>query len=1076
MIPALVPLAILVSGSTAALSGSVSVAISPSASLTVGGTAPLSGTVGLSFFVGNLPISSAGVFDSSGRLVRNLWSAKRNDPRISNPAAAWDGTVDTFPPGGLEIAPTGTYTIKVLRHNMRYQWDGTVGNTSPNHVDNMFYHNEGTAICDMEITDSGDMYYCTLYNERWPCCHVTTTANPQVMNYPVLIGSRTTYASQSACCTDGTLAYFNYTPPGSTSVAIYGIKVADRTIWPFAFGTVYGEFNFAIGINHTNRDITSLAVQKSGSYLFASAATLDSLKVYNKTTGEELHSLVGTYNAIGALATNPVTGDLWAVYSPGGVLANTIIKLSVDGAGNPTPSGVSITVVNGSIISLAVSPDGSTLLAVDNGVAQQVRAFNTSDGSVKTVWGTSGTLGSNGGYASTPVVTNTRFMFKCMSHFGGTDGYVAYAPDGSFWLGDSGNERSLHFSSGNSPTYIEQIAFNGGFYSCQVDWSDHTRVTVNFLEFQIDYDFDEITPTNGSWTLLNNWGFLFANDPNNTYTRLEFIGTYSNGRRYASVYDVGLGQNRIWELTSTGTRDTGVTFPRGQYIDADFNRNDLYHVGTGIGTWRVKLDQVAFAGFDGSHNPSWGATTNLMTSVLLDFGKFPVPQTDPNFRVPTEGTSNGVIPVVHTFGDTPGIGNDCGRCGGLDLTTGAIRYDTWPQSPRLPNQLTLTWPEAPFFSCATTLGGGPHFYIPHDNNFFTSYRGEEWGNNQTAMFYHWHESGLLLDMFGVAAPYFAAESLMFPRGHTIIPAIGAPTVGVPNRIMSFKGMAGLSGNFAWGGLGKVNGVYYIYVSDEWYHGLQRWSCRGIETVVQTSTIVNWVSGSYVPFSDPTDMLEGLPYASTNVPNLSGGWTRNPTTNSGPGHPLWQITTNDIICDPHRSPDLTVIFSAVNVSNFTISKPIPRVGSGNWTIDSRVYLVNGFRDSLGHSDNTELFIDVVDNTGKVIVRLVSYFSFQEGDAGGLRVNNVKISTETGFIQDWRTLSGAERSLVIKYISSTGKIQVIYDGGTAQTLDAGVLEVGAAPGSPATFRLLGQAGATGGGVSPVVSLTKLNYTEV
>src|SRR5262245_59383062 len=58
-------------------------------------------------------VSSAGVFDSTDKLVRTLWSAKTDDPRTTNPAAGWDGTLDDG-----TVAPSGTYTVKLLSHNI----------------------------------------------------------------------------------------------------------------------------------------------------------------------------------------------------------------------------------------------------------------------------------------------------------------------------------------------------------------------------------------------------------------------------------------------------------------------------------------------------------------------------------------------------------------------------------------------------------------------------------------------------------------------------------------------------------------------------------------------------------------------------------------------------------------------------------------------------------------------------------------------------------------------------------------------------------------------------------------------
>ena len=126
--------------------------------------------------ISTFPSSSAGVFDSSGALVRTLWNAVRSpNANVANPASTWDGTLDDG-----SVAATGTYTVKLLQHNCTYTWEGVIGNTSPNH--GVFtYHNEGAVILSMDITPAGEMYYCSGYSERWPVSHVTTTADPQNM-------------------------------------------------------------------------------------------------------------------------------------------------------------------------------------------------------------------------------------------------------------------------------------------------------------------------------------------------------------------------------------------------------------------------------------------------------------------------------------------------------------------------------------------------------------------------------------------------------------------------------------------------------------------------------------------------------------------------------------------------------------------------------------------------------------------------------------------------------------------------------------------------------------------------------
>src|SRR5262245_24152629 len=124
------------------------------------------------------PFSSAGVFDSTNKLVRNLWSGTANDPRVSNPPGAWDGTLDDG-----SIAATGTYTVKLLRHNVQYTWEGVMYNSTPHadHLYKLYYHNGSAPFVDFDISDAGEMFYTTSYDERWSVWKYLTLSDPQHM-------------------------------------------------------------------------------------------------------------------------------------------------------------------------------------------------------------------------------------------------------------------------------------------------------------------------------------------------------------------------------------------------------------------------------------------------------------------------------------------------------------------------------------------------------------------------------------------------------------------------------------------------------------------------------------------------------------------------------------------------------------------------------------------------------------------------------------------------------------------------------------------------------------------------------
>jgi hypothetical protein len=1014
------------------------------------------------------PISSAGVFDATGKLVRTLWSAQTNDPRVSNPVAAWDGTLDNG-----STAPAGNYTVRVLDHNVQYSWDGAVGNTSPLPHNTMTYHNGGSHITYMAITAAGEMYFNTQYDERWPTGAYTTTANPQVINYPFQVGPGASYTTLSNVCTDDTNVYWDYAPLGFGSNGIIATKVSDKTQVAFSTGVSYGAFSSGISIS--TDPITGMAVSKSANFIFVTYNSSGHLLVLNKTTGALLHT-VTAWSKNYQCVTSPTTGDLWVSYSIGGSFIDTVVKLNVDGAGNPTASGVSITGF-AQVEGMAISPDGLTLLLIDT-ATQQVKAFNTSDGSVKTAFGSSGTFGTSGGYANSPTVTNTKFMFKNMSHYGGNPGYIAYAPDGSFWLGDRGNNRSLHFSAGNSPTYIEQIAYYGGFYAVQVPKNEPSATVFGeYLEWAIDYT-KPLSPTNGSWTLLNNWGYAF-NILDDAFTILRGVGTYSNGRRYATVFKSGA--RRVYELTATGTRDTGTTIPGGNYLDAGFNQYATYFVGTDASSWRVKIDKNPFTGFDGSNNPTWGATVNVLTSQIVDLANyFPVPQGDGNFTIPVEGLSNNVVPIFQTEGVGPP--NFYGHLGALDINTGNVKWVThYPTPPTAGGSnfgFTLFYPEAPFFNVLSPNAGGSIQYIPGDTTLFTGYRGEDWGANQCNMWSHWHEDGLLINRFGKAAPIFASQSLTFPAGHTDLQSVGvsASYHGIPNAYYQFKGMEELTGNSAWGGLASVNGNYYLYQGDEWYHGgITRWTVSGANTV-RTTDHATTFNGTPTPPNDPTDLLQGLTYASADLPDNTAGWHRNPTTNTGrSGLPWWDVYTNGIICDRHKSPDISVEFTAQSAT-YTLYRTVPRLLSGNWTINSLVTSTFGAGDPTQAVQTTDfaLYIDLLDNTGKKILRMASLQS-PVGPNTGLAtfwVNDVAITPPQNS-QDWGTYTGYIRPLNVQMNVGTGLMTVTYGDFTVSGV--GVLDAGASPTAIAKVQLTGVGNAATFAGPTVFTFTKLNFID-
>src|SRR5262245_1730826 len=302
-------------------------------------------------------VSSAGIFDMNGKLVRTLWGAVTAHPNMLNPEDAWDGTLDDG-----TVAPTGNYQTKLICHNISYTWEGVVGNSSPNHVDVWNYHNPACVIRDLVITDAGEMYYITSYDERNQTTHVTTTANPQVSEYI----SKTGYtfwqrATSIACCTDDTNIYFARWAPFNVAAESYvwACSCADyhcpenpdyqaivgaKQMVTFQYGVTLADMS-VIGRSTTSQFILDIAVQKTGNFLFiarieSESPPVQSIWTLNKTTGQVLqhndaldYSISIVAEVRGAIATSPTTGELWVLHSTNGTSRNAAYKLTADGNG-----------------------------------------------------------------------------------------------------------------------------------------------------------------------------------------------------------------------------------------------------------------------------------------------------------------------------------------------------------------------------------------------------------------------------------------------------------------------------------------------------------------------------------------------------------------------------------------------------------------------------------------------------------------------------------------------------------------------------------------------------------------------
>ena len=90
--------------------------------------------------------TSAGIYDSEDRLIRTLWSGRFLSR--GSVGVQWDGRDDD----GASAPLTGKYRVRLLAHNIRYVWEGVIGNTSREFT-GAHIHRALNAINDMALNN-----------------------------------------------------------------------------------------------------------------------------------------------------------------------------------------------------------------------------------------------------------------------------------------------------------------------------------------------------------------------------------------------------------------------------------------------------------------------------------------------------------------------------------------------------------------------------------------------------------------------------------------------------------------------------------------------------------------------------------------------------------------------------------------------------------------------------------------------------------------------------------------------------------------------------------------------------------
>lgn len=845
-----------------------------------------------------------------GTLVRTLWNGEQRQAGTHSLTDIWDGKDDAG-----NLVADGNYQIKVLSNNVAYEWEGVVGNSSSAKSGSTVHHSSEGMVYGMVLNGS-HAYYTNGYHERNPTYFKFDINAPQERLY---VDSEPGAIAKHVA-TDGTNMY--WAAGTNTECYIFATRASDDTYVTFANGvskaTFLGKtYNSVIGVTalSTPSGLAGLAVQKNGNYLFLSDNDHNQIKVLHKTSGALVQTL--SYTNPGKLAIDG-SDNLWMI------TGTSCKRYTVNS--NGTLSSPTLTLSSlVAPLAVAVAP-GRNVAVADGGTSQQIKIYNGSGTLIST-------LGQAGGYANGPDVTTDKLYFANTKRpVGGQYNagemapftFITYAPDGSFWVGDTGNNRINHYSSGNG--FIETIMNIGYLYNSFADANNPTRVFANYLEFQIDYS-KPLLPNNGSWKLAKNWAYkVVAPTHDDLFVRLSYTTTLSNNRTY-SFMRRNDGRYEIVELTANGIRYTGVT--SSNLLCALQKNGDIYYLAdTGLGqqtTWKKQV----LTGFNGSGNPQYGSITTVETVPAIT-SKDPISEEIYNGLV----TSSGSIVTFSTDNFSTGV-----RGNGYHV--GLVKNNQWVArfSPATKTAYEGAFPDNGDYD----IGNSAQYTGSHassiDKSIFWGYNGEFWKGAQTNKWNHFYDNGLFVGQFGITKPETIGDA----------PAI----------------MAGNAKNFS---VVQVGSDYYLYHCDESFHGgVHRWKISNLNSIQEQSISITKSGTPTLPPTDYIDLMANIPATSNgSIASGTGRWTYSPGTYNNAFSNRWEVKAGLTTYKPN---DRSLRFASYPAGN-----GLTRTGQcdlsvtpgatnnlSRWTITGKI----GYPETDERDYN---YLDVLDNTGRVIVRI------------------------------------------------------------------------------------------------------------
>ncbi len=783
MVSATAATAVTAAGGTAA---TLSTALAtPATPLTA--TPPANG-IDFSFTLDQARTTSAAVYAADGSLVRTLWRGERLS--AGTQTRNWDQRDDL----GATVQGSD-FTIKLIHHDVRYVWEGVVGNSSARTGATALH--KAFLVPASLAAGSGRMHYSSGYNEAQPGIHGFDLNDPQT-NKPA-VSLIDPFIAAVMIATDGQRLYWANAGGMASKSFIAAFDLASGRQAEFSQGqplclnyfanttNCYAAQSYASVLerrDNLDSPPTGLAVQKNGRLLAVAYGGDNQVRLYDKSSGQLLRTLaLGLAPKTSNQIAFAPSGDLW-------VLSGTSALRYTGLDGTPL---VAARIV-GLVQPLAVTVDGvdeDSVWVADGDSSQQLKRHDR-NGRLGQV------IGVAGGAAGKASVSTDRLCFQ-----GPEREQTALAVDDrhALWVVDTCNNRMLQFTAGGS--VADQIAYLPASYAAAADPGNPARVFANYMEFSVDYTQD--LAGGKAWTLVRNWlnvlpaSLRDKDSMNSQWGGFRSVQTLANGRTYAQIAQNGVSS--IVELKADGTLALVKTLPAAAANDSGmvlYENGDLGYASTTGGRQTAK--RYTLDRYDAQGAPVWATQPAVMASVAANPGT-------PYYR---NGTFTGLLgprfPVTGTgmvvFFD-PSVDAASGFHLGAANKGGSSW--AWQASPSgaldgLGSFQTKKVDPNINYGGNVVMAVGRSIVYGYHGEFYTDLGNGRVG--QANQFMHFRDDGLFLGQFGV-----------------------------PSTRATSATQAGLSGNAFSPTLLRYGGQTYLYHNDESTQGgVHRWRLAGAEDV------------------------------------------------------------------------------------------------------------------------------------------------------------------------------------------------------------------------------------------------------